>query len=495
MKKEEVIEELTKIYNQNGKINKNLIYEHSKTINKPLYQRMIEHFGNIDNMYSELGFSKTKRGYNKKEVNSDDILDIINKCYNDNAYVSKELLYLYSNIKKINILKYFKTNEHLDIKKLLLNNGFESKTLLNNLNIWVKKDIDILNKNSLNNIIININNRFNFITKNNIEEINKSLLIYIDKYYGSFENMINMLNLVVINKEEVNKEMERIFKLAEIEKVKISKHFIKINFKYGFSYFEKYYGINNKNIIKYNSKFDVTKNMVDDEILNIYNLSLSNGEKFNIRYYHKNSKYSWYLENKFYKSFQDAVIKLDIKSNILPECNLDDIKKEIISLYNEYNFFSVELFCNKNSLRNKAAKYVYDNVDGGFTTLCSELNIPLNTANKRCNYLINIIEEILNEKAKREYSFTWLRNSNNNKYRVDAYFENFNLIVEYNGKQHYEFVSRFHNTIEEFNKYVDDYNDKVKKLRANNFIVLEWKYNKTISYNNVKREIMKFIKL
>ena len=44
-------------------------------------------------------------------------------------------------------------------------------------------------------------------------------------------------------------------------------------------------------------------------------------------------------------------------------------------------------------------------------------------------------------------------------------------------------------------KYVDDYNDKVKKLRANNFIVLEWKYNKTISYNNVKREIMKFIKL
>ena len=295
MKKEEVIEELTKIYNQNGKVNKNLIYEHSKTINKPLYQRMIEHFGNIDNMYSELGFSKTKRGYNKKEVNSDDILDIINKCYNDNAYVSKELLYLYSNIKKINILKYFKTNEHLDIKKLLLNNGFESKTLLNNLNIWVKKDIDILNKNSLNNIIININNRFNFITKNNIEEINKSLLIYIDKYYGSFENMINMLNLVVINKEEVNKEMERIFKLAEIEKVKISKHFIKINFKYGFSYFEKYYGINNENIIKYNSKFDVTKNMVDDEILNIYNLSLSNGEKFNIRYYHKNSKYSWYL--------------------------------------------------------------------------------------------------------------------------------------------------------------------------------------------------------
>ena len=109
MKKEEVIEELTKIYNQNRKINKNLIYEHSKTINKPLYQRMIEHFGNIDNMYSELGFSKTKRGYNKKEVNSDDILDIINKCYNDNAYVSKELLYLYSNIKKINILKYFKT--------------------------------------------------------------------------------------------------------------------------------------------------------------------------------------------------------------------------------------------------------------------------------------------------------------------------------------------------------------------------------------------------
>ena len=495
MEKEEVIEELTKIYNQNGKINKNLIYEHGKTINKPLYQRMIEYFGNIDNMYSELGFSKTKRGYNKKEVNSDDILDIINKCYNDNAYVSKELLYLYSNIKKINILKYFKTNEHLDIKKLLLNNGFEFKTLLNNLNIWVKKDIDILNKDSLNNIIININNRFNFITKNNIAEINKSLLIYIDKYYGSFENMINMLDLVVINKEEVNKEMERIFKLAEIEKVKISKYFIKINFKYGFSYFEKYYGINNENIIKYNSKFDVTKNMVDDEILNIYNLSLSNGEKFNIRYYHKNSKYSWYLENKFYKSFQDAVIKLDIKSNILPECNLDDIKKEIISLYNEYNFFSVELFCNKNSLRNKAARYVYDNVDGGFTTLCNELNIPLNTANKRCNYLINIIEEILNEKAKREYSFTWLRNSNNNKYRVDAYFENFNLIVEYNGKQHYELVNRFHNTIEEFNKYVDDYNDKVKKLRANNFIVLEWKYNKTISYNNVKREIMKFIKL
>ena len=224
-------------------------------------------------------------------------------------------------------------------------------------------------------------------------------------------------------------------------------------------------------------------------------MSILNNEKFNIRYYRKNTKYSWYLENKFYDSFQDAVNKLNLKSNILPKCDLDNIKKEIIDLYNKYGFFSIELFRNKNSLKNKSAKYIYNNIDGGFTTLCSELNVPLNNGNKSCKFLIDIIEEILNEKAKREYSFEWLRNSNNNKYRVDAYFEKFNLIVEYNGKQHYEHVNIFHNTIDEFNKYVNDYNDKIAKLKQKNFIILEWKYNKSITCKNVKKELMKLIKL
>lgn len=491
MEKDEVIYELLEVYNKNGKINKNLIYEHGKTIGKPLYQRMISYFDNIENMYSELNLKKTKRGCKKKAVNADYLLNAIDKCYNENAYVTRQLVLSYVYFEDYNIKKRLKNQ---DIDNFLLKKGFKNKRF-NNKIIWTKNCLNILNKNQLNNIIININNKFNVITKQKIEIINNLLLDYIDKYYNSFDNMIKTINLSVIDKIDIDKEMNRIFELARIKNTKITLRFIRFNFKYDIKYFNQYVGIKNKDIIEYNKNFNITKDMVDNDIINIYNMSILNNEKFNIRYYRKNTKYSWYLENKFYDSFQDAVNKLNLKSNILPKCDLDNIKKEIIDLYNKYGFFSVELFRNKNSLKNKSAKYVYDNIDGGFTTLCSQLNVPLNNGNKSCKFLIDIIEEILNEKAKREYSFEWLRNSNNNKYRVDAYFEKFNLIVEYNGKQHYEQVNIFHNTIDEFNKYVNDYNDKIAKLKQKNFIILEWKYNKSISYESVKKELMKLIKL
>ena len=219
-------------------------------------------------LLTQLNLKKTKPGYKKKAVNADYLLNAIDKCYNENAYVTRQLVLSYVYFEDYNIKKRLRNQ---DIDNFLLKKGFKNKRF-NNKIIWTKNCLNILNKNQLNNIIININNKFNVITKQKIEIINNLLLDYIDKYYNSFDDMIKTINLSAIDKIDIDKEMNRIFELARIKNAKITLRFIRFNFKYDIKYFNQYVGIKNKDIIEYNKNFNITKDMVDNDIINIYNM-------------------------------------------------------------------------------------------------------------------------------------------------------------------------------------------------------------------------------
>lgn len=58
--------------------------------------------------------------------------------------------------------------------------------------------------------------------------------------------------------------------------------------------------------------------------------------------------------------------------------------------------------------------------------------------------IIAMMSEILDSKPHIEFAFDWLRSEDEILMPVDAYFEAYNLIVEYHGPHHYEYIPFLH---------------------------------------------------
>lgn len=58
-------------------------------------------------------------------------------------------------------------------------------------------------------------------------------------------------------------------------------------------------------------------------------------------------------------------------------------------------------------------------------------------------YVIDLCDEVLGQKAKRQYRFDFLRGDSGTKLPVDAYYPELNLVVEYYERQHTESVKLF----------------------------------------------------
>ena len=62
---------------------------------------------------------------------------------------------------------------------------------------------------------------------------------------------------------------------------------------------------------------------------------------------------------------------------------------------------------------------------------------------------------------------------------IDAYFKNHNIALEYNGRQHYEYVQVFHKNIENFKKQKHRDSLKYNKIIESGMKLLIIKHNDT----------------
>lgn len=68
------------------------------------------------------------------------------------------------------------------------------------------------------------------------------------------------------------------------------------------------------------------------------------------------------------------------------------------------------------------------------------------------------------------------KNLENSRQRFDFYLPDFNLAIEYNGKQHYSFISFFHKNLEGFKQYQQRDEKKRKYCKEHNITLLEISY-------------------
>ena len=509
MSKEDTIFHIMEIYKIRNRITKNSIYEYNKRIdNYSLPKSIIYYFGSFSNMYKELNLNQETNIYNlkKKKIDKNDVIKAIDDILDERGYLTGTILAKY---KKLNFNyvvttcyngKYSTMYNELNLcKKRIFNNNIYFRTLEQN---YTKEKL-IKQLNYMYNDFVNFG-------EFGLQKFNPIIIEYIKKYFDNFNNMCIELNFNIekykkLTYIEVKEEIYKIFNIAKYENIKFTKCFLFKESNIPRSMIEKIIK-KNKNymedfseIKEYNKRFEITEDMVIKEIFELHQKAIDNNESFNHRYYIKYAKYSWWLENIFFDSYQDAVFKLNLTSNVIPDIDLNVLKQEILNIYNEYGFVSCELIVKKSKYRHKAMNFIYKNYNG-INDICKELKIE----NKELDLhfhealLIKTIAKILNtENYVREKRFDWLINpKTKHKFRVDAYFEDYNLIVEYNGKQHYTRIDFFHKTEKEFKDGVEQYNNKIKIIKEKKkFKILEWKYSEEITYDSVlnKLKIMNII--
>ena len=104
--------------------------------------------------------------------------------------------------------------------------------------------------------------------------------------------------------------------------------------------------------------------------------------------------------------------------------------------------------------------------------------------------LKRLLEQILKQKAKEEQTFEWLLSPRGAKLRVDIYFPELKLAVEYHGKQHSYFPNVFHKTAEDF-RYANMCDAwKKSQLKFHGIKLIEFSYNDKLILDVVKQRLI-----
>lgn len=168
--------------------------------------------------------------------------------------------------------------------------------------------------------------------------------------------------------------------------------------------------------------------------------------------------------------FQSLGLPINQYRNVQREIVIEDIR-EFISSTN----------CTSSSIYRKQSIYKDGIIArcGGWENILHELGLT-STRNSQGECLIE--KYLINNNMKYEIhkTFPWLINSTGTKLFVDFYLVDYNVVIEYDGEQHYKFVPYFHKTIENFNKCVE--RDRIKEsiLKDNNIKLFRIKYNDNI---------------
>lgn len=104
--------------------------------------------------------------------------------------------------------------------------------------------------------------------------------------------------------------------------------------------------------------------------------------------------------------------------------------------------------------------------------------------------LTKILERIFHEcNVHTSYRPIWAKSPKGVLYEFDIFIQEFNLLIEYNGRQHYEYVPFFH---KEYNKFEEQQrNDKIKTKMAKDegYKLMIFKSDEPITKNYVESKL------
>lgn len=298
---------------------------------------------------------------------------------------------------------------------------------------------------------------------------------YVKKFFGSFSNMCKELNLnsptprILTNDEiieivkEIHAKYGKITKEILVSEGRVSADTIKRRF----GSLNKLYEICDFPLQQGQRKF-TSKDEIVEEINRIKNIYGYVSKPL----FEKHSSYSPKIVQRVFGSFSNMYSELGLerhKSGRIPTD--EELISECKKIYNEQGFLSYDLIekfgkISATCYKDRAKKNNWDGINYYREVIGCEIPTLNWNESPSARYAINKFSNILNEKPIKEKKFDWLidktaDNPTRNPLRIDAYYPEANIAVEYNGPQHY-YIDGFYTKTEEDLKH----RQRLDKLKA-----------------------------
>lgn len=169
-----------------------------------------------------------------------------------------------------------------------------------------------------------------------------------------------------------------------------------------------------------------------------------------------------------------------------------EMLSEIKMLFDEYGYLSAKLINDNCQFTYQAVRHHFDmkaisqavGVENAFL-----LNIRRESSGSKelYNMLVSIYGK---EDVESEYYEEWLRNPKTRKIMyVDFYIKSERIAIEYDGKQHFEYIEFIHRNYKNF--YYQVYRDRIKEklLAQHNVRVIRFRYDEPLTEANILTKI------
>lgn len=296
--------------------------------------------------------------------------------------------------------------------------------------------------------------------------------VYIVHKYGGIKNICKDLNI----------EYRYYNQLTKVELIKMG---INLYNKYG--YINKELCVNNginsspirnafKNFGNYfkliNSNYEFHRNVSIENVLENIDAFYKKYNSTSSTLYREKGKYSCSIINR-YGGWGELLDKLNIPQKY-KTYGLDYMTEEVRSIYDEYGYISRDLIDSNCDFTYQAFSFHFDNKKDMSRAIDMESDNILFCNNGFKSEVENRIAKYINEilgvdMYQYDYYWDWLRNDKTGRLLYcDFYIPCLNLVIEYNGAQHYKFIPSIHHKYEVFlnQQYRDD--RKYKLLKDNN---------------------------
>lgn len=158
--------------------------------------------------------------------------------------------------------------------------------------------------------------------------------------------------------------------------------------------------------------------------------------------YRKFGNYSQAIIDNTFGSYSNALIQAGLKSRMVARTmsnqDMVDEGKEIVRKYNRIDSKIITERCNF-SVPTIISRF------GSCSNFYNAIGYKNNHKNSKEGLtVLSIVSEILRSECIQEKTFNDLIGVSGKALYYDGFFESYNLLVEYNGIQHYTFISKYH---------------------------------------------------
>lgn len=151
---------------------------------------------------------------------------------------------------------------------------------------------------------------------------------------------------------------------------------------------------------------------------------------------------SEYENNRMIRKVEVGLLGKDKQENKYSE---DDLKKNLIDIFEEYylkynDYPSRRIFDGLSDIKNDVYR---GRLNLSWLEICSSYGYKIDRRHKTEKQVLFAIENILNSKNTPQKTWDWLIGVGGKNMYCDGYFEEYNLVIEYDGEQHRHPIAKY----------------------------------------------------